>query len=148
MENIGSGDLSGVLGGLDRKSMAGLMNTAKTLMSAPKIKKNLEKLKASYMEMKNNYEATGSVDERKADDLISEFENLRGGVETISSLLIGDPDAISALSTLTGGGPSMASGIEQLTKAPKLIDEYIKSIKVMKGEIPEEDPQTATQKIQ
>jgi len=141
MENIGSGDLSGVLGGLDRKSMAGLMNTAKTLMSAPKIKKNLEKLKISYMEMKQEYKEKDSVDKEKADKLIAEFEKLREGVATISSLLLGDADAISALSTITGGGASTAAGIEQLTKAPQLIDEYIKSIKMMTGELPKEAPQ-------
>ena len=144
MENIGSGDLSGVLGGLDRKSMSGLMNTAKTLMSAPKIKKNLSRLKESYMEMKQEYEANGSVDKAKADALIAEFEKLREGVATISSLLIGEPDAISALSTITGGGPSAAAGIEQLTKAPQLIDEYIKSLKIMAGELPKEVPQETT----
>ena len=141
MENIGSGDLSGVLGGLDRKSMSGLMNTAKTLMSAPKIKKNLERLKASYMGMKQEYEASGSVDKAEADALIAEFEKLREGVATISSLLLGESDAISALSTITGGGASTAAGIEQLTKAPQLIDEYIKSIKMMAGELPKEAPQ-------
>ena len=144
MENIGSGDLSGVLSGLDRKSMSGLMNTAKTLMSAPKIKKNLGRLKESYMEMKQEYEANGFVDKAKADALIVEFEKLREGVATISSLLIGEPDAISALSTITGGGPSSAAGIEQLTKAPQLIDEYIKSLKIMAGELPKEVPPETT----
>lgn len=139
MENIGSGDLSGVLSGLDRKSMSGLMNTAKTLMSAPKIKKNLERLKASYMEMKQEYEADGSVDKDKADDLIAEFEKLQEGVKTISSLLLGEPDAISALSTITGGGQGMANGIQQLTKSPELIEGYIKSLKTMAGELPKED---------
>jgi glutamine synthetase adenylyltransferase len=141
MENIGSGDLSGVLGGLDRKSMAGLMNTAKTLMSAPKIKKNLEKLKVSYMEMKQEYKENDLVNKEKADQLITEFEKLREGVATISSLLLGEPDAISVLSTITGGGSSTAAGIEQLTKAPQLIDEYIKSLKIMAGELPKEVPQ-------
>lgn len=141
MENIGSGDLSGVLGGLDRKSMAGLMNTAKTLMSAPKIKKNLERLKASYIEMKQEYKENDLVDKEKADKLIAEFEKLREGVATISSLLLGEPDAISVLSTITGGGSSTAAVIEQLTKAPQLIDEYIKSLKIMAGELPKEKSQ-------
>ena len=94
--------------------------------------------------MKHEYEATGSVDKSQADALIAEFEKLREGVATISSLLLGEPDAISALSTITGGGPSAAAGIEQLTKAPQLIDEYIKSIKIMAGELPKDASQEAT----
>ncbi len=133
MEDIGSGDLSPVIGSLDRHQKVGIMEQAKTLIAAPKIKKNLEKLKASYMEMKAKYEAGTKPNHDEAEALIAEFTKLRDGVATLSEMLSGNADAISALSLLNGQ-KGAANAMQSLIDAPKLIDGYINSIIEMMGE--------------
>jgi hypothetical protein len=128
--DIGSGDLSVLTGNLDKHQTANLFQQAKMLVAAPKIKKNLEKLKESYLELKEQYEKKEPINVEKAQKLIKEFQKLHDNLIPLVNLLDGNEDALTALATIQGTS-SVAGAMQGLLNAPKLIDNYIESIKKM-----------------
>jgi hypothetical protein len=128
--DVGSGDLSSLMGNLDRHQTANLFQQAKMLLAAPKIKKNLEKLKESYLELKEQYERGEPIDAERAQKLIVEFQKLHDNLVPLVNLLDGNEDALTALATIQGTG-GVAGAMQGLINVPQLIDTYIESIKKM-----------------